>query len=211
MGPKGGIGIRGLAKEKPPNTLWVGELWCVVLGSLVSVIHALFQLDILLIAEAGSDRGRYTEPFGPWIGVFLHCGQVVGLNQQHASTKMRVDLTRQHLEAGIFIHRLSTFDVIHDCLRVFHVGGIGGAPMDHEACHLGICKGSPSSSKSDVPDVVSDPFTDLPARWVVIFRSHQSRCHVAPAAAPAAARGSSECRRSWFRRNCYECSPLLQV
>ena len=48
---------------------------------------------------------------------------------------MRVELTCQHFEAGVLIHGLSAFDVVNDRLRVLLVGGIGCAPMDHEAGH----------------------------------------------------------------------------
>ena len=101
-----------------------------------SARHTLFQLDILLIAETGGDCRRNTESFGPGIGMFLDCGQVVRFHQQHASTEVRVDLARQHFEASVFIYRLAALDVIHDRLSVFLVGGIRSAPMDHETSHL---------------------------------------------------------------------------
>ena len=97
--------------------------------------HTFFQLDVLLITETGGDRRRNTESFGPGIGVLLDCGQVVGFNQKHASAEVRVDLTRQDFEAGVFVHGLTALDVIHDRLGVFLVGGVGCAPMDHETCH----------------------------------------------------------------------------
>ena len=92
--------------------------------------HACFQLDVLLIAKSGHDRRRYAESLGPGIGVLLHCCQVVGFHHQRASTGVRMDLSCQHLEAGIFIHGLAAFDVIHDGLGVFLIGGISSAPLD---------------------------------------------------------------------------------
>ena len=98
--------------------------------------HACFQLDILLIAKSGHDRRRYAETLRPGIGVLLHCCQVVGFHHQRASTGVRVDLSCQHLEAGIFIHGLAAFDVIHDGLGVYLISGIRSAPLDQETCLL---------------------------------------------------------------------------
>ena len=98
--------------------------------------HACLQLDILLIAKSGHDRRRYAETLGPGIGVLLHCCQVVGFHHQRASTGVRVDLSCQHLEAGIFVHGLAAFDVINDRLGVLLISGIRSAPLDQETGHL---------------------------------------------------------------------------
>jgi hypothetical protein len=100
-----------------------------------SAAHALFKLDILLIAETRSNRRGNAKTLGPGVSVLLDCYEVVGLHQKTATTEMRVDLTCQHLEARVLIHGLSAFDVVNDRLRVLLVGGIWGAPMDHEAGH----------------------------------------------------------------------------
>ena len=42
------------------------------LAAIGSAIHALFQLDILLIAKTWGDRGCDTKSLGPGIGVLLN-------------------------------------------------------------------------------------------------------------------------------------------